>query len=148
MRGQAFVIFENEMSSFLAKENLDNHIFFGKEMKIEFSKTISNLKEKGRKYEKTEMNSVDYMENMKNIEVQSELTTESNVLFVKNLPNNVKQSLIDEIFQVYDGFYSSKLRNGYAIVTYNSVENAVVAYKNTSNKKISDGIHLKVEYSR
>ena len=70
----------------------------------------------------------------------------SNILFIKNINDNIGIELIQDVYQSFKGFKSCKIRPNYAIIEYESTEHAVEARSKTNNKKLTQDCIISVEY--
>lgn len=158
LRGQAFIIFKNRASSIVAKNCLNDTLFMGKQIRIDFSKQKSNvfLSYKGEYINKQKSNKNNLQKNkdklcefleLKEKELTNENST-SNRIFVKNINEEITLSIIESVFKTFKGFISAKLMKGYAIVEYSSKEHAEVALNNTNNQKLTHNCRIIVEYAK
>lgn len=71
----------------------------------------------------------------------------SETIFVKGLNDEVTENLMYEIFSKFSGYKSLRLMRGYAIVEYDSIENATIALNKTNNKKLTEACRIQVHFS-
>ena len=159
LRGQAFIIFKNRASSIVAKNCLNDTLFMGKQIRIDFSNKKSNvfLSYKGEYLNKNKTNKNNLQKNkdklcefleLKEKDLTITENTTSNRIFVKNINEEITLSIIESVFQTFKGFISAKLMKGYAIVEYSSKELAEVALNNTNNQKLTHNCRIIVEYAK
>lgn len=71
----------------------------------------------------------------------------SSTIFVKNLNLEVTEKLLQEVYSKFDGFVKLKLLKNYAIIDYDSIENAHKALNETNNKKLTQNCRIQVLFA-
>jgi RNA recognition motif-containing protein len=177
MKGQAFIVYKDLNSSTNAKFSLNNTIFLGKKMKIEYSKNTSdiinklknnvNLKEKLkieniRKLRRKEEYSLKLNNNnnknkinktkKNNNEDNSKNNVEykNKILFVENLPSNINISTLNYIFGKFSGLVNINYlsEKKIAFIEYNNEFNAGIALLGLNNYKITKDTYLNISFAK
>ena len=185
MKGQAFITYESVEEATKAKSELNNKNFLGKELKIDYAKTLSDIvlintgqltkeekKEKDlqRKRRRDEEYEKRKKELEKEIEMQNAIEEEeinanekeepnkivldenaNNILYVEQIPKEMSEAELKEIFNAYPGFKDLRIfsSRGIAFVEYDNIINAATTLIKLSSKEKEDKTSsLKVTYAK
>ncbi|KAI9296525.1 RNA recognition protein [Neoconidiobolus thromboides FSU 785] len=162
-RGQAFIVFDNMPSATAALKALQNFNFLGKEMKIQFGKTKSNvikqmegtfksayiplntatpITSQTEKREREEEE--DETEESANKKASNEETEEeaNRILYIENLPAEATDEMVSFLFQQYAGFKEIRMVPGRPGLAFAEFETSAQA---TAAKTIMNGFHFSTE---
>eukprot|EP00002_Diphylleia_rotans_P027775 TRINITY_DN557_c0_g4_i1.p1 TRINITY_DN557_c0_g4~~TRINITY_DN557_c0_g4_i1.p1 ORF type:complete len:231 (+),score=57.13 TRINITY_DN557_c0_g4_i1:49-741(+) len=149
MRGQAFIVFKEINSATTALKNLNGFPFYGKEMRINYAKSKSDVisrmegtfverpktekrkrpddgEKKAKKQEtapKVAQAAVPVAPVAPIIPVMEAPTTPNHVLFIQNLPAECTELMLSVLFKQYPGFKEARMvpgRPGIAFVEYDN----------------------------
>jgi U2 small nuclear ribonucleoprotein B'' len=177
MKGQAFVVFRDISSATNAKHALDNTIFFGKALKVNYSKVMSDviMKVSGqythkdkikkdqerrkrremeyldikRKTEKKAVTSMPKIEKSKFLS-QTDNTMPNNTLFIDNLPADITEPILRAVFSKYNGFKEVRLfaGKGIAFVEYDNEINAGGALIGLNGLNLTSDCTLHISFAK
>lgn len=176
MKGQAFIVFKDVTSATNAKASLNNSLFLGKVMHIQFAKTnsdtISKLtgtvdsKEKNaidlqRKRLREEEYKISNSTSNKtkkikkdNVEAMEEdidgEALDNNILYVEGLTEEINEKILNAIFGKYKGLKEIRLNKGRgcAFIEYDNEINAGSALVGLNKMKLTENSILKITFAK
>lgn len=144
-RGQAWVSFSSIEVASVVMQRLQGFNLLGKEMKIEYakknSKCIAEFYESAKAYE-DKANDSDGADE----EGAEDANTESNVLRVQGFPPKANAIILSVLFRQIEGYQKVDVKDGYALVYYESSEHAKDATTKFQDFRVSGDYHLKITY--
>lgn len=153
MRGQAFVALEGEEQAKKAIEELNGIQLFEKKLELSFARSSSNAsvgnKLVGKEYEeylnkrklhKEEEDRKKEQEPVKKPKVKLENLPPNKILLIQDLPKEVTQDELVEIFDKFNGFVEVRLVavRGVAFVEYEEDQDAIPVKEQLSDLTIRD----------
>lgn len=144
-RGQAWVSFSSIEVSSIVMQRLQGFNLLGKELKIEYakknSKCIAEFYESGSNFDNKQKEEEKEGDNETNAE-----DTESNVLRVQGFPPKANAIILSVLFRQIEGYQKVEVKDGYAIVYYESKEHAKDAITKFQDFRVSGDYHLQITY--
>jgi U2 small nuclear ribonucleoprotein B'' len=178
MKGQAFIVFRDVSSATNAKHALDNTVFFGKQMRVNYSKSMSDVilkhttkfthKDKMKvDQERRKRRELEYLEIKKktksntiktdkishvqsNVYTKPDNTMPNNTLFVENLPADITESILRAVFSKYNGFKEVRFfaGKGIAFVEYDNEINAGGALIGLNGLNLTADCTLQISFAK
>lgn len=176
MKGQAFIVFRDISSATNAKHALDNIPFFGKVLRVNYSKSSSDIilknsgqythKDKVKKdQERRKRREQEYLEikakNEKKVHTHINTKTDktlpkqdntqpSNTLFVEKLPADITESILKAVFSKYNGFKEVRhfSGKGFAFIEYDTEINAGGALLGLNGLKLVGDYALQISFAK
>ena len=172
MKGQAFIVYKDINDASRAKVSLNNFLFLGTRINVDYAKTKSDIIVKikgGQEYQKNgnyllrkrkrlleyENIKEEKKEKIKNKEnremmedIDGECLEENKILFVKGLGDEVNEKMIYLVFNKFKGLKDIRFFNGrgFCFVEYDNEINAGTALLSLNNMKITDNSTMKISY--
>lgn len=176
MKGQAFIVFREISAASAAKHALDNTLFFNKQLRVNYSRSPSDItlkqsgqythKEKIRKdQERRKRREQEYLE-IKKKTTQSgqnkpkervkqsissmEPVLPNNVLFVENLPADITEPVLRAVFSKYNGLRDVGLFSGkgIAFIEYDNEVNAGGALLGLNGLNLTADCTLQISFAK
>ena len=176
MKGQAFIVFKDVTSATNAKASLNNSLFLGKVMHIQFAKTNSDTigkltgavdsKEKAnidlqrKRLREEEYKRINIKTNIKK-KVKKENDTameedidgealDNNILFVEGLTEEINDKILNAIFGKYKGLKEIRMNKGRgcAFIEYDNEINAGSALVGLNKMKLTENSILKITFAK
>ena len=175
MKGQAFIVYKNINDASRAKVSLNNFLFLGTRINVDYAKTKSDIIVKikgGQEYQKNgnyllrkrkrlleyenikeeKKEKKEKKENKENKEmmedIDGECLNENKILFVNGLGEEVNEKMIFLVFNKFKGLKDIRFFNGrgFCFVEYDNEINAGTALLSLNNMKITDKSTMKISY--
>ena len=173
MKGQAFIVYKDINDASRAKVSLNNFLFLGTRINVDYAKTKSDIKIKGgQEYQKNgnyllrkrkrlleyenikeeKKEKKEKKENKENKEmmedIDGECLNENKILFVNGLGEEVNEKMIFLVFNKFKGLKDIRFFNGrgFCFVEYDNEINAGTALLSLNNMKITDKSTMKISY--
>lgn len=174
-RGQAFIIFKEISSATTAMRSMQNFPFYGKQMRIQYAKTKSDViarmdpdfKERVKRTAPQD-DDVDMDGDAKKMRLdEDEASTEQqaaqppvvemeeaephSILFLTGLPSGVSKDMLMALFGQFPGLKDIRMvpsRLDIAFIEYDDVEQAVVAKNELTNFQITPTDQLQVNFAK
>uniref|UniRef100_A0A7S0SQW6 RRM domain-containing protein n=1 Tax=Chromulina nebulosa TaxID=96789 RepID=A0A7S0SQW6_9STRA len=110
LRGQAWVVFQDITTATNALKGKQGFNFFGKPLKIAYSKTTSNIIKRKELLNQSQNKSKRLREDDNDINTSNKrINTSNKILFAGNLPSNITLQSLTSIFQQSVGFVEVRL---------------------------------------
>ena len=176
MKGQAFIVFKDVTSATNAKASLNNSLFLGKVMHIQFAKTNSDTigkltgavdsKEKAnidlqrKRLREEEYKRTNIKGNIKKkVKKENETAMEedidgealdNNILFVEGLTEEINDKILNAIFGKYKGLKEIRMNKGRgcAFIEYDNEINAGSALVGLNKMKLTENSILKITFAK
>ena len=175
MKGQAFIVYKDINDASRAKVSLNNFLFLGTRINVDYAKTKSDIIVKikgGQEYQKNgnyllrkrkrlleyenikeeKKEKKEKKENKENKEmmedIDGECLNENKILFVNGLGEEVNEKMIFLVFNKFKGLKDIRFFNGrgFCFVEYDNEINAGTALLSLNNMKITDKSTMKISY--
>jgi len=171
LRGQAWIVFTDAASATNALKSMQGFLFFDKPIKISYAKTKSdavakldgsfkpdkqlraqkNAAARETVIRKTHANRPVSAPGASGSAGASGLEPPNKVLFVQNLPEAAKSSMVSMLFQQFPGFLEVRMietKPGIAFVDFETEENAAAALNGLHNFQITPSNVLHVSFAK
>ena len=176
MKGQAFIVFKDVTSATNAKASLNNSLFLGKVMHIQFAKTNSDTigkltgavdsKEKAnidlqrKRLREEEYKRTNIKGNIKKkVKKENETAMEedidgealdNNILYVEGLTEEINDKILNAIFGKYKGLREIRMNKGRgcAFIEYDNEINAGSALVGLNKMKLTENSILKITFAK
>jgi len=163
MRGQAFVVFKEISSATNALRSMQGFPFFDKPMRINYSKTDSDMiaKMKGTFKEKDKKTAVDKKPKVKKTkpgphgampaQTGGENAAPNQILFLTNLPPETNEMMLSMLFNQFPGFKEVRLvpgRADIAFVEFESEMQSAAARDALQGFKITPTTSMKISFAK
>ena len=176
MKGQAFIVFKDVTSATNAKASLNNSLFLGKVMHIQFAKTNSDTigkltgavdsKEKAnidlqrKRLREEEYKRTNIKTNIKKkVKKENDAAMEedidgealdNNILFVEGLTEEINNKILNAIFGKYKGLKEIRMNKGRgcAFIEYDNEINAGSALVGLNKMKLTENSILKITFAK
>ena len=175
MKGQAFIVYKDINDASRAKVSLNNFLFLGTRINVDYAKTKSDIIVKikgGQEYQKNgnyllrkrkrlleyenikeeKKEKKEKKENKENKEIMEDIDgeclNENKILFVNGLGEEVNEKMIFLVFNKFKGLKDIRFFNGrgFCFVEYDNEINAGTALLSLNNMKITDKSTMKISY--
>ena len=175
MKGQAFIVYKDINDASRAKVSLNNFLFLGTRINVDYAKTKSDIIVKikgGQEYQKNgnyllrkrkrlleyenikeekkeKKEKSEKKENKEIMEdIDGECLNENKILFVNGLGEEVNEKMIFLVFNKFKGLKDIRFFNGrgFCFVEYDNEINAGTALLSLNNMKITDKSTMKISY--
>ena len=175
MKGQAFIVYKDINDASRAKISLNNFLFLGTRINVDYAKTKSDIIVKikgGQEYQKNgnyllrkrkrlleyenikeekkeKKEKSEKKENKEIMEdIDGECLNENKILFVNGLGEEVNEKMIFLVFNKFKGLKDIRFFNGrgFCFVEYDNEINAGTALLSLNNMKITDKSTMKISY--
>ena len=175
MKGQAFIVYKDINDASRAKVSLNNFLFLGTRINVDYAKTKSDIIVKikgGQEYQKNgnyllrkrkrlleyenikeeKKEKKEKKENKENKEIMEDIDgeclNENKILFVNGLGEEVNEKMIFLVFNKFKGLKDIRFFNGrgFCFVEYDNEINAGTALLSLNNMKITDNSTMKISY--
>ena len=175
MKGQAFIVYKDINDASRAKVSLNNFLFLGTRINVDYAKTKSDIIVKikgGQEYQKNgnyllrkrkrlleyenikeekkeKKEKSEKKENKEMMEdIDGECLNENKILFVNGLGEEVNEKMIFLVFNKFKGLKNIRFFNGrgFCFVEYDNEINAGTALLSLNNMKITDKSTMKISY--
>ena len=175
MKGQAFIVYKDINDASRAKVSLNNFLFLGTRINVDYAKTKSDIIVKikgGQEYQKNgnyllrkrkrlleyenikeekkeKKEKSEKKENKEMMEdIDGECLNENKILFVNGLGEEVNEKMIFLVFNKFKGLKDIRFFNGrgFCFVEYDNEINAGTALLSLNNMKITDKSTMKISY--
>eukprot|EP01084_Bolivina_argentea_P120173 213000_1 len=162
LKGQAWVIFDSVTSATAAMQQMQGFPFYGKPMKIAFSREESELHQKrvgtwkpkkpstSKRQKADKGNTAQPVAEMEDEEeIVSNLEEQPNkLLYVSDVPTEVTQEVLTVLFQQYHGFKEARLAPPHAFIEFGDAMQASLVLRSLRGYKLTPTYSLKLNFAR
>jgi hypothetical protein len=172
LRGQAWIIYEDEKSAVKAVEAMAGYSFYGKPMRVNFARVSSDIisKQNGSFVARPKRKTKSEKKRVKRIRVARKEQTPStsmvtsgfvpaqagpvppnNILFIEELPPQCNAMMLDLLFRQYEGYVEARLveqKPGIAFVEFSGVAQAAQAKDVLQGFSITPTNQMKITFAK
>ncbi|KAK9718613.1 hypothetical protein K7432_005335 [Basidiobolus ranarum] len=171
MRGQAFVVFDEQESATKALEEAQHHVFHNRQLLLQYSKGKSDaIVKRDGEDELEEHKKRRLEEKEKRGPISAKKQSKSNgsskgygygsgdplfhlnkILFIQNIPEGITEAMLTGIFQTYIGFKEVRLVPGkldIAFVEYENEHQAAIAKEALKEYEIQPGHRVHITFAK
>jgi U2 small nuclear ribonucleoprotein B'' len=167
LRGQAWIIYENEQSAIKAVQSMANYSFYGKPMRVNFARVKSDIisKKDGTFVPRPKRKTKSERKRTKRKKVEAEVKATApvaaapvslevppnNILFIEELPSQCNAMMLEMLFRQYEGYSEVRLvdgKPGIAFVEFTGVAEAARAKDTLQGFSITPTNQMRITFAK